>query len=64
MNAPSQQTANHQAENIVETEVPNHNRNAMSVAQLNHGTHDIHHFILVIHVATIIAEIAEQEVGI
>ena len=39
-NAPSQQTADHQAENSNETEFPNRNRNAMSVAQQNHGTLD------------------------
>ena len=40
INAPSQQTADHQAANSNEMEFPNRNRNATKVAQQNHGTHD------------------------
>ena len=39
-NPPSQQSADHQAENSNEEEFPNSNRNAMNVAQQNHDAHD------------------------
>ena len=39
-NAPSQQTADLQAEKSNETEFPNRNRNAISLAHQNHGIHE------------------------
>ena len=38
--ASFRRTSDHQAEISIEAEFPNHNRNSMSVAQQNYGTHD------------------------